>query len=452
MPDSAPLTGRKAKRQSSAERTASVTLPAKDLAAALERAVLPIERRHTIPALGCARLRSLGRDTLLVTGTDMDCCLTAAAEAEVAGTLDVLLPQPAAIATALRQEADAPVRLAFGGEEGDTPTGELTVESGDLTVSLSGVLPGADMPVLETQGEETWSAGFTPEILAQLQRVARAVSHEETRYYLNGVLLEWHQDHGDWAYRLVATDGHRLYKADVDLPDVEGKPPRDDHGCRCILPEKAVRLLHKLHAGTEAVSVALVPSRRANAETMPEALGASDLLLRVRTGAAAGRPGTELVCKLIDGRFPDWARVVPKDATVRYTISRGDLQRALTAVMAGATAKRAGANTALELRYDAKPSSSGLLIKRQWADFGGAVQKRVPCRFDWNSPGGRDQSAPPPLGLNGRYLRDALDVFGPVEDLTLLLSDLSATYAIGPVRLVSDQDPAFLALVMPMRV
>src|SRR5262249_41648646 len=112
-----------------------------------------------------------------------------------------------------------------------------------------------------------------------------AVSTDETRYYLNGIYLHASETPDGWRLRAVATDGHRLARMDVALPDGGSGMPG------IILPRKTVQELAKLLADhTDTVAVILSANK-----------------IRFTAGNVV------LTSKLIDGTFPDYQRVIPQN-------------------------------------------------------------------------------------------------------------------------------------------
>ena len=235
-----------------------------------------VERRTTIPILANVLLEaSDGKLTFRATDLDIEIVDTAEAQVDQAGACTVSahmlhdivrkLPEGAQIALALDPEAS-----------------RLAVRAGRSSFQLP-TLPVQDFPQMAS---ETYEANFAvpaPTLRRLFDKAKFAISNEETRYYLNGVYLHAAERDGAPVLRCVATDGHRLARVDAALPDAASGLPG------VIVPRKTVGELRRLldDDGTEiAVSVS---------ET------------KIRFAA----PGMTLTSKVIDGSFPDYARVIP---------------------------------------------------------------------------------------------------------------------------------------------
>ncbi len=121
-----------------------------------------------------------------------------------------------------------------------------------------------------------------------------AISNEETRYYLNGIYLHAIESGGDLKLRAVATDGHRLARAEVDAPSGSGGMPG------IIIPRKTVAELQKLGDDPDMIMTVEL----------------SDSKIRFTIGSVV------LTSKLIDGTFPDYQRVIPTGNDKKLVIDR----------------------------------------------------------------------------------------------------------------------------------
>ena len=181
----------------------------------------------------------------------------------------------------------------------------------DKGIFISAELPVTDFPDLKEKGDVIGRCTLTAEQMDAFKWVMLAQSKEETRYYLNGVYFD--KD------TIVATDGHRLHSFKHDVQwgrDDEQAPPKKKGLTKsrkkkaepapepkaevkpgCILPKKACALLVELMKETKAKECSI---------TFHE-----NLTFTINVGEAV------LEGKLIDGTFPDWRRVVPKDDTLK---------------------------------------------------------------------------------------------------------------------------------------
>lgn len=253
----------------------------------LQAVVGVVERRQTMPILSNVLL--VVRDgTLSVTATDLEVELVAEAAVDDAETGEITVPGRKLhdICRALPDGARIDVSLS-----GD----RMTVKAGRSRFTLS-TLRAGDFPTIEDI-----AAQQTLELEASLLRRLIDKTHfsmaqQDVRYYLNGLLLETEGQQ----LRGVATDGHRLALAEVALD----KPAARSE--QLIVPRKGVLELNRLLAGDGTVSVVL---------------GSNHI--------RASIDGLRLTSKLIDGRFPDYGRVIPADPPNLMVADRDLLKQAL---------------------------------------------------------------------------------------------------------------------------
>lgn len=230
-----------------------------------------VERRQTMPVL--ANIQIAAEDgRLMFTGTDLEVELVSEGLASVESGGEITVPgrKLLDICKALPEGADIQVELQ--GER-------LVIRSGKSRFTLS-TLPAAEFPVVEdiqVQRRFEIPQGMLRDLVENTQF---SMAQQDVRYYLNGLLFEV----SDNRIRAVATDGHRLAlcEREVSLSDV------GTH--RVILPRKGVLELQKLLSDTDT--------------PVEVALGANHLQVRVE--------GLQFTSKLIDGRFPDYERVIPR--------------------------------------------------------------------------------------------------------------------------------------------
>jgi len=237
-----------------------------------------VEKRNTIPIL--ANVMIAVRDVkLTLTATDMEIAVVE----DVAATSirNGACTAPAATLYEIVRRLPEGAEVEFDHPGGDAP---LAVRAGRYATSLV-VLPIEDFPSM--------TAGTLPhkfpvdaqDLRGLIDRTRFAISTEETRYYLNGIYLHAAESDGVRVLRAVATDGHRLARVQVDLPEgAVGMPG-------VIIPRKTVAELRKLlDEATGGVELAL-----------------SDTRIQFTVGSIT------LTSKLIDGTFPEYDRVIPRD-------------------------------------------------------------------------------------------------------------------------------------------
>jgi DNA polymerase-3 subunit beta len=282
----------------------------------------------------------------------------------------------------------------------DTGSGQtMALKAGRARFSLQ-MLPDADFPDLQT-GDLPISFTIPAELLKRLiDRTQFAISTEETRYYLNGIYFHVVGAGGEARLRAVATDGHRLAKAEAPAPEGSVGMPG------IILPRKTVGEIQKL-------------LERPDAEVT---IGLSDSKLRLAMGDLV------LTSKLIDGTFPDYERVIPKANDKVLTLDKADFERAVDRVSTVSSDR--GRAVKLSLAEDR------MVLAVNNPDSGSATDE-IPVDY------GAD---PLEIGFNSRYL---LDIAGQLttENAIFRLADPGS-----PTLIEGSGEADALYVLMPMRV
>ena len=249
-----------------------------------------VEKRHTLPILSNVLIRRKER-TLSFIATDLEIQVsTACEELEAAG-------QELAFTVSARKLQEILRALPEGSEATlDLQNNRLQVRAGKSRFNLQ-TLPAHDFPTLAEPGTSLAGIRFEQGRFRELiSLVQYAMAQQDIRYYLNGLLLVLEEDR----VKLIATDGHRLSY----IADTVAQPQQKSE---VILPRKAVLELGKLlESSNEGVDIELYGSQA-----------------RFRFGSV------ELVTKLIDGKFPDYTRVIPANYQKRITVERVVLLQAL---------------------------------------------------------------------------------------------------------------------------
>jgi DNA polymerase-3 subunit beta len=247
-----------------------------------------VERRHTLPILANVLLEQKdGR--LNVTATDLEMQITAVSE--LAGkdgqSTTVGARKLQDLLRALPDDASLNV---------DATGSKMTVRAGRSRFNLQ-TLPANDYPRITLGAEQLQTISLPQNQLRALLRLAEfAMAQQDIRYYLNGMLLVLEAG----SLQAVATDGHRLSWASIA---VEGSFTRQE----VILPRKTVLELAKLLADVdEPVTIDILANQA-----------------RFRFG------NVELVSKVVDGKFPDYNRVIPTGHTTQIVLPRSELLAAL---------------------------------------------------------------------------------------------------------------------------
>jgi len=247
-----------------------------------------VERRQTLPILANVLLEQKNV-RLFVTATDLEMQITAnselASKQEQAVTVGARKLQD--LLRALPEDSSLNV---------DTAAGKMTVRAGRSRFNLQ-TLPAADYPRIGLSQEQQQTIALPQRDFRGLLKLAEfAMAQQDIRYYLNGMLLVI--DKG--SLQAVATDGHRLSYASIAVTGNYSKQ-------EVILPRKTVLELGKLLEDSEA-----------------------ELTIDLLTNQVRFRfSNIELVSKVVDGKFPDYNRVIPSGHSKQLDLSRAELLQAL---------------------------------------------------------------------------------------------------------------------------
>ena len=269
----------------------NIEIPRSELLPALGMVSGVVERRQTLPILGNLLL-SASDGQMLIRGTDLELEIGTRARVDSDEDGDVTVPARKFVDICRALPEGARVRVRADQER-------ALVSSGRSRFTLS-TLPAGDFPSLEL-GEAELSLEMSSAVLKRmLDKTAFAMAQQDVRYYLNGVMLEL----GSRELTAVATDGHRLAKM---TEAVETGIGEEDARRQVILPAKTVVELRRLLALYEG----------------PVRVELSDRTIRVSFG------DTVLVSKLVDGRYPEYERVIPRNLPLKAVLNRDVLRAAL---------------------------------------------------------------------------------------------------------------------------
>ena len=368
----------------------------------IERAVLlkglnhvqsVVERRNTIPILSNVRIEGKN-GAVSLNATDMDLDIVEAVGAEVSRAGATTAPAHTLYEIVRKLPEGSQVELDVGGKDG-----QLTLRSGRSKFALP-VLPVEDFPVM-AGGDLPHSFTVSGAALKGLiDRTRFAISSEETRYYLNGIYLHAAKSEGVSVLRAVATDGHRLARVQVPLPEgADGMPG-------VIVPRKTVVELRKLlDEGGEEVTISL-----------------SETKIRFAFDDAA------MTSKLIDGTFPDYERVIPSDNEKVLEVDCKAFSQAVDRVSAISTER----SRAIKLSV----AKGALTLSASSPESGSAIEE-LEASYD---------AAPLEIGFNSRYL---LDIMQQIEGDA---ARFAMADAASPTIVREVADGGALYVLMPMRV
>ncbi|RTZ43401.1 DNA polymerase III subunit beta [Candidimonas sp. SYP-B2681] len=348
-----------------------------------------VERRNTLPILANILLRKEGKSIAFI-ATDLEVQITTHADFGIGDeneSTTVAARKLLDILRALPDVGDVKLGLA---------SAKMSVQSGKSRFALQ-TLSASDYPTLAQP--EKWDISFSlpQKTLKHLFNMVHfAMAQQDIRYYLNGLLFVFEPGF----VRTVATDGHRLAHSGTAVEGIEAKHD-------VIVPRKTVLEMQRLLSDSDEL-----------------------VSIDVATGQIRFRFGdVELVSKLVEGKFPDFTRVIPNSYTRHFSINREILQGSLQRAAILTTDKLKGVRLQLS-NNQLKISSSN------------AEQEEAQEELDIDY-----SHEPLDVGFNVSYL---LDVLANVKTETIQWSvqpDVNASALI-----TSPDDDQFKYVVMPMRI
>lgn len=360
---------------------------------ALTRVQSVVERRNTIPILGNVLLRAEG-DHLRLVAADQ--------EMEVVDSADAEIERAGAITTPAHMFFDIIRKFPEGAEirlETLPDRKDLMIFSGRSRFQLA-TLPADDFPNV---ANERFPTRFTVPAAALARLAAKtrfAISTEETRYYLNGVFLHVANGTDDKLLRAVATDGHRLALAEMPAPEGSESMPA------IIVPRKTIQeMMRLLQDVGEEVEMFVSESR-----------------IRFESGRIA------LMSKLIEGSFPDYARVIPRGNRSHLKVENQGFAAAVDRVATVSAERSRSVKMAVDdgkVVVTVNHPESGLATEEIYAET---------------------PAEPLEIGFNARYLLDVCEQIEG-EDALFEFGD-----AGGPALVRDSGDSSSLFVLMPLRV
>lgn len=348
-----------------------------------------VEKRHTLPILSNVLFERAG-DAMTFLATDLEIQVSTSFGAPQKGADNYAVTASARklqdILRALPEDADIVL---------ETQNNRIIAKSGRSRFTLQ-TLPAEDFPKLAAAAGAAVSIKVSQKSLrALLLLVQYAMAQQDIRYYLNGMLLVV-----DGAtLKAVATDGHRLAYGTMQLP-------AKAEALEVILPRKAVQEIVKLLGDSDdEASLELTASQA-----------------RFRIGSV------ELITKVVDGKFPDYGRVIPTNYTKQFVIERARLQQSLQRVAILSNEKFRGVRWTLtenQLRIACTNTEQEEAFEEIDIDYKGD---------------------PLDIGFNVTYLLDVLNNVAS-EQVTCSFGDANSS-----VLMTIAEDADFRYVVMPMRI
>jgi DNA polymerase III subunit beta len=365
------------------------TISREKLQEGLAAVTASIPAKTTLPVLANIMVEATEKG-LRLSGTDLDIAVTTevAADVETPGAITIPAKKLSEIA---RELPPAPVRIAAAGEQ------RITIDCGRSHFKILG-LPRDEFPAFpNVKFNESWRIR-SGDLQKLISHTSFAVSTEESRPILNGVLWELKPD----TMRMVATNGHRLAKMEMGIKSA-GAPP-----CDLIVPPKALEQIRRLFPEDEELEIAK---------------GENHLGFR--------SPFTAVFTRLIEGPYPNYDQVIPKDNNRVAIADRTALMSALRrmSIIASDQTHR------IRLSFNA-----GMLkFSVQTPDLGEAADE-LAVRYSGD---------PLDIGFNANYLLEILRYI-PTEEVRMTFKAPERAATLEPE---GWSDPStYLCLVMPLRL
>jgi DNA polymerase-3 subunit beta len=347
-----------------------------------------VEKKNTIPVLQNIKIEAKD-DKVVLLATDMDILVTSSFESDMKTSGSTTVPAQMFFDIVRKIPDGSSVMISQ-----DSPT-IMQIKSGKSKYSLP-CIDASEFPNL-SEGELSAEIEVEAEKFAKMIDKTRfAISNDETRYYLNGLFLQALQKDSGFELRTIATDGHRLALSFL-VSDLEAP-------FGVILPKKSVAEIRRIIDGSKKVKIAV-----------------SRVKIKITTDQAT------IVSKLIDGEFPDYDKVLPKNNIQIALINRRNFFDCVDRVSTVATDKHRSVKLIIE---------NGKMSLQVNTNDGSFAYEEL----DVNYSGERIET-----GFNSRYL---LDIIGQIDKEELLMRFKDGASP----ALIEAKDMPSVFVIMPVRI
>lgn len=347
-----------------------------------------IPAKTTLPVLSNILVEA-NEDGLRLSGTDLDIAVSTTITASVDEEGAITLPARKLVEI-VREMPSAAIKINSAGEQ------RVTIECGRSKFKLLG-LPREEFPAFPSVSfDDSWKCS-AQDLQKLIGHVAFAASTEESRPILNGVLWELRPE----GMRMVATNGHRLARMDVP---VEGGGEEAD----LIVPPKALEQIRRLFDSDQEIEIAK-----------------SENHLGFRSAT------TQIYTRLIEGPYPNYEQVIPRENDKALTADRAALTAALRRMSIVASDQTHRVRVGL--------TNGSCKLSVQTPDLGEA-QEEVTVTYDGSAM---------EIGFNAAYLLEVLKYL-PTDEVRLTFKSPERAATCEPVGW--DDPASYLTLVMPLRL
>jgi DNA polymerase III subunit beta len=376
-----------------------LTIQQGDLAFAVARALGSVSSKSPLPLLSCVLIEA-EKGGLRVTGTDLDVTTSVRVACNVSSV--------GKIAVSARHFHEVVRKMPKGTLTLAVRDGQCQVDYGDgKGWSRFPVQDPAEFPrIPELKGESRVTLeGATLSRLAA--RTMFSASTEETRPQLNGVLVV----SGDKNLTFVATDGHRLSRA-TRQGSFEGLSAQG-----IIIPTRALQAVGRTaEEATSPVEIEIAAGRN-----------------QAGFSTQVGEYRVQIITRLLEGAYPNYEQVIPKDNPRSMTVRRLDLIEAIDIVASHAD------NVTKQVRFSLRKQELGVSSATQEL---GAGEQKLAAEYDGEAL---------EIGYNASYLLDILRGI-PTEQVVFRLKTALSAGVIEPVGAMPQSEEELLCLIMPLRL
>ncbi len=347
-----------------------------------------VPAKTTLPVLANILVEATS-DGIRLSGTDLDIAVSTIVPAEVDTEGSMTLPAKK-LSEIVKELPSAAIRVTAAGEQ------RINLECGRSRFKLLGI-PKDEFPSFPPVSfENSWKAS-SADLQKLISHVAFAASTEESRPILNGVLWELRNE----KMRMVATNGHRLARMDVEVSG-------SDEAADLIVPPKALEQIRKLFGASDELDIAR-----------------SDNHLGFRSGS------TVVFTRLIEGPYPNYEQVIPRENDKEAIIEKQSLISAI---------RRVGVVASDQTHRVRLSFSPGMLKFSVSTPDLGEAQDEMSVSYE-----GEELE----IGFNATYLLEILK-FMPTDDVRFTFKAPERAATIEPVGW--DDPASYLCLVMPLRL
>ncbi len=368
-----------------------------DLVRVLSSMQSVVERKSAISVLSNVKIMVKESQAHFV-ATDMDICAEDVIPAEV--SKEYIITVPASTLYDIVRKISGNPDVKFFTDSLSKDMVKIAVENSSFSLPT---IDASEFPSFEDLSDMNKFVVSSSVLLGLLNKTRHAISSDETRYYLNGVYIHTVLgDDGVVKLVSVATDGHRMALAKSQLvgsyQEING----------AILPKKAVSEASKMLDAFDGMADVFINSKK----------------IVISIGSA------KITSKLIDGRFPDYQRVIPKDLPNIIKCSADELKHAVELVTAISSDKTKTVKLTIE---------NSIMVVNAYSEINGNAQGRKEIAVEANVVNAIT------INFNSRYLLDVLNV---IDSPNVVINYNNATSA---VSLVGDGDESSVYVLMPMQ-